>query len=346
MGLGWQRAFLYSIPVLPILSVQLLMEGVKTLLQSSNRSTIWRVDLPRRPPFVSKEFLLSSRDSNLEISLHEKLSHIPGVLRGSGSIYEGKPRLFTEYCERGSFRSFFVLRKEPLSEAELLGLYSQMVRTVRLMHEQGVAHGAISAENWLLTADMQPKLTDFGYAEDHSTRESIVRVSESSEKPSDRFFVEDALRLSKVFYQMATCDFTIQVLSLSGTAVQRACEERGYSPKVSNTICYLLQLHCHSHNFEVRRVLEILEVPPDGRMTFADLEELVVYDYCSFCDYGRPARPFAPCEHRICNLCERRIRKNYGILICERCVLTSNPSPSRTVATLEFEFSHLFPRQD
>lgn len=319
------------------------MEGVKTLLQSSNRSTIWRVDLPRRPPFVSKEFSLSSRDSNLEISLHEKLSHIPGVLRGSGSNYEGKPRLLTEYCERGSFRSFFVLRKEPLSEAELLGLYSQMARTVRLVHEQGVIHGAISAENWLLTADMQPKLIDFGHAQDLSVSEPIAYKAQSSERLPEHLSMNDATSLSMVFYQMATRDFNAEVLSMSATDIKLACGQRGYSHKVHDEICQLLQLHSPPYPEEFD--LETFEM--QGGMVMAASDYLfpslseIGDDYCSFCKHGRPARRFAPCDHLICALCERRITELYNELICELCRDTVSLSPMRIVPTKEYEFSNI-----
>lgn len=312
------------------------MAGVKTLLRSSSRSTTWRIDLPSQPTaFVAKEFSLSSGDNTLEIHIHEKLSGTPGIVRCFGSSYEGKPRLLTEYCARGSVRSFIEERKEPLSEAELLSLYSQMARTMRLLRGQKVAHRAISAENWLITADMQAKLNDFGHAKDFSS----VQMPGSSEKSSERLFLEDALRLSRVFYQMATCDFRAQVLSMSATAVKRACEERGYSRRVSNAICHFLCLRSHPYP-EQFQDLETLDL--DAEMTFPAEEEAVDHNYCSVCVNGRPARLFVECEHRICDPCEREIRARRGRLLCELCGNTfSVPQPTRTEPNREYDFSNV-----
>jgi len=241
------------------------MAGVKTLLQSSNRSAIWRVELLGRPTFVSKEFTFSDADSNLEISLHEKLNSVPGVVRGIGSSFEGKPRLLSEYCARGSIKAFFVLRNEPLSEAELLGLYSQMARTVRLVHEQGVIHGAISAENWLLTANMQPKLIDFGHAQDLSVSEPIAYKAQSSKKLPEHLSMNDATSLSMVFYQMATREFNAEVFGMSVTAIKFACRQQGYSHKVHDEICQLSPYpeEFDLETFEMPGVMEAPEEAPD-----------------------------------------------------------------------------------
>lgn len=300
------------------------MVGLKTLIHRSTRSTVWRVDgIPGLPAFVSKEFRRDSDENRNEIVIHEKLSHIPGVVKGFGSPYEGKSRLLTEYCEKNSIRSFFEESKEPVSEADLLSMYRQMTTTLQLVHEEKVAHRAISAENWLLTADIQVKLTDFGHARLLSISEPITDIAGSSEKSFHLLFAEDALRLSKVFYQMATCDFNAQVLNLPGSAVKAACAERKYSPLVSNAICHLLRFRCRPLDPDAHQAYQ---APQDPGISFEDLEELPEPNnrLCTFCCI-RPARPIVFCEHWICDTCERYYR-SLGILGCPICSTTGNAS--------------------
>lgn len=213
------------------------MATVRRLIQQSFRSQIWQVEIPGQPTFVLKEFNIRSASSDQEMRLYEELSDITGVVKCLGCKFEEKPALMTEFCAIRSMRFYLSWIPEPVPETTLLDWYRSMSRTVSSLHNRRVAHKAIDATNWLLTDGMQVKLTDFGLA----VRLAEVNEDRTQESPTDPF-IEDALQLANVFYQMATCDLSTKVLSLPGTAVKRACAERGYGWRASNTICLLLLL--------------------------------------------------------------------------------------------------------
>ena len=336
------------------------MAARKTSLYNSHRSDIWKVECPSKPIFVSKEFSASSSDTSLEIGFHERLKNIPGVVRFIGADYGEQPVLYMQYCEKGSLKSFIEGSEERISEELLLFWYRSMARSMRLMHAGRVVHRVINASNWLVTADLHIKLTDFGHARvlervpGIDTRSESLRDEDTGQSTGVRtkqIFAEDALRLAKVFYQMATFDFNIRVLSLQNKDIYDHCERRGYSSQVSSAICHLLSLRkgvgIITRQAEVGEILMGLEQPfPDNIPASLELEDLEEIKYpCSLCNTSKGIRQFQ-CEHWICETCERRLLRhelNRGdIEICELCgnTVTSAKSP-RVMEAGFFDFSQM-----
>ena len=319
------------------------MAAMKSSLYESTRSVIYRIDKPGPHSFVSKEFAVASEENEREIALHERLRGIAGVLQCKGSNYEGKLRLLSELCEKGSLRDCCEERRESFEEEILLGLMKSMARTLLLVHEEGIAHRAISAENWLLTDGMQPVLTDFGHAKDLNSSKIDPSSTLTSYKVSQHFFTEDILRLARVFYQIATCDFSTKVLTLPGTAVKRAITERGYSLRVSNTICYLLRLRAPWGQEDVDQVLRRLE-DADQLEELPPVPESPAVLKCSFCPNGSPEIQIFNCEHKACLPCELRMREQ-GRLVCEICgsMLSSSSQHRRMAPASDYDSTDLFP---
>jgi serine/threonine protein kinase len=66
-----------------------------------------------------------------------------------------------ELCAQGPLFGV-VAETGRLDEAEARYFFKQMVNAVKHAHEQGVAHGALKAENILMGANFTVKMSDFG----------------------------------------------------------------------------------------------------------------------------------------------------------------------------------------
>src|SRR5262249_51606140 len=76
--------------------------------------------------------------------------------------HEGKPYFSLEFCPGGSLEG--KLDGTPLSPRPAAELVEALARAVHHAHEKGVIHRDLKPANVLLTAEGQPKVTDFGLA--------------------------------------------------------------------------------------------------------------------------------------------------------------------------------------
>jgi len=256
--------------------------------------------------------------------------------------------LLMELCEHGSLKAYLEGLKEPMSEERLLLWYRSMAKTMRLMHAERVAHRVISADNWLVTNDLQVKLTDFGHAIKLNVIHSGCTESTSlrGESPGLRrkhIFAEDALRLARVFYQMATFDFNVAVWNVQCSDIGLMCRQRGYSEQVRNSICHLLQLRniSASRQAEVGEILQHLEMMQTS-LDIPSLQDLEDSSYlCSLCKYAEGRYQF-PCEHWICETCQKRMMRcsNSGTeQMCELCASVDSSPQLHRVVVEQFDFS-------
>jgi len=325
------------------------MADRKTSLYTSNRSNIWKVECASKPVFVSKEFTASSADSSREIGFHENLKAIPGVVGYLGCCYGEYPKLVMEFCEHGSLKHFLKSLREPVPEDRLLFWYQSMAKTMRLMHAARVVHRVISAENWLVTGDYQVKLTDFGHAtkmeviHGEPTKSTSLRdeTGESTGLRTKQIFAEDAMRLARVFFQMASFDFTSPVLNLVLNEIESMCRQRGYSDQVSTQICNLLQLRNKAINrqAEVGEILQRLELGQLLPVVSLDTRELEGLPFvCSSCKNADGIYQLS-CEHLICEICKKRLSSRRTELICDLCPNTVTSSGAPRVVEGQFDFS-------
>lgn len=71
-----------------------------------------------------------------------------------------------EYCQKGEL--FDYLRTEGPLTHEMAGkVFSQIHSAVKYMHELGIAHRDIKAENIVFDNEMNAKLIDFGLARNY-----------------------------------------------------------------------------------------------------------------------------------------------------------------------------------
>ena len=320
------------------------MTDSKTLIYSSRRSLIWKAECQSKPVFVSKEFFSSSKETSLELYFHENLSSsIDGIVLGLGKQYDMQPKLYLEYCANGSLRSYLETLTQPLSETQLLAWYSSMIQTLRDVHLKRIVHRIINSDNWLVTSRLQVKLTDFGYAlliEEGDSKTPNSLKNDDGERTglySVRIFAEDVVRLARVFYQMATFDFTTTVLSLQPREITDACRRRGYSSRVCAVICKLRNVMKLSSQKDIVGLLSDLENTETVVLSDQDLVDIMAKNDCSYCHEAPGIWSFPICEHMLCNSCGQSVFRGE----CELCQRTTSTEFTPQQHPADFNFSSI-----
>jgi tRNA A-37 threonylcarbamoyl transferase component Bud32/uncharacterized protein (DUF433 family) len=91
-----------------------------------------------------------------------RLQH-PGIVQVfEVGEHDGHSFLALEFVEGGSLASR--LSEEPWPPKEAAALVEKLARAVQAAHDKGIVHRDLKPENVLLTADGEPKVTDFGLA--------------------------------------------------------------------------------------------------------------------------------------------------------------------------------------
>lgn len=105
-----------------------------------------------------------------EIHHHRRLHH-PNVLQLYEVIQtESYIWMVTELCTTGELYDYLVERGT-LSEPEALRIFGQICLGVGYIHEQGIVHRDLKLENILLDADLNVKLSDFGFTRAYEERQ-------------------------------------------------------------------------------------------------------------------------------------------------------------------------------
>jgi hypothetical protein len=90
-----------------------------------------------------------------------------------GVTEDGRDYIVSEFVEGPTLREFVQAADEPMPPREAAALAAAIARGVQAAHAVGVVHCDLKPDNILVTADRQPKITDFGLAvglEDHDAR--------------------------------------------------------------------------------------------------------------------------------------------------------------------------------
>lgn len=102
-----------------------------------------------------------------EISIMKTLNH-PNILKIKDSFEmqiesnEEYIVIILEYCKNGDLLTFANQHKFKNSKQRLKILY-EFLSAVKYLHNNGISHGDLKAENILISANFKPKLCDFGY---------------------------------------------------------------------------------------------------------------------------------------------------------------------------------------
>ena len=86
----------------------------------------------------------------------------------------GQLWVLTELCRCGSLRDIMRRTLETLNEAQLAFVAAETLKGLCYLHARGIVHHDIKAGNILLTEDGQPKLADFGVAQQLRSADQVV----------------------------------------------------------------------------------------------------------------------------------------------------------------------------
>jgi formylglycine-generating enzyme required for sulfatase activity/tRNA A-37 threonylcarbamoyl transferase component Bud32 len=128
--------------------------------------------------------------------------------------HDGLPFFSLEFCAGGSLDG--KLQGRPLPPAEAAALAEKLARAVHYAHLRGVVHRDLKPANVLLTADGEPKITDFGLAKQLDSGSNLSQSGSVMGTPSymapeqaagrvhDTGPAADVHSLGAVFYQLLT----------------------------------------------------------------------------------------------------------------------------------------------
>jgi hypothetical protein len=204
--------------------------------------------------------------------------------------YQAQPYFSLEYCPGGSLAE--QLDGTPWEPAKAAELMQTLARAVQAAHEASVVHRDLKPANVLLTADGQPKITDFGLAkkldeQSHTQTGAVVGTpsymapEQAGGKGKQVGVAADIYALGAILYELLTGRPPFRAPSALDTVLQLLSEEpvpvRRLQPKVPRdleTVC-----------------LKCLEKDPKKRYaTAADLAEDLRRFLAGEAIQARPAR--------------------------------------------------------
>lgn len=296
-----------------------------------SREAIWRREAyrdgsGREVQAIVKTFKISRADSFLEVNLHREACRLcPGVVRVlDNSIEEGRLCLKLEFCEQGSLFDVMGTAKTPFALGQLMQWYGSMLSTLATLHENRIVHRCIDLSNWLVTAEGEVKLSDFGQGK-------VIKSKETYQVHSIRMnraylerdllngtavvhspFAEDMWSLGKVFFELAVRKVfdhlnTFSQLQLE-EKVTRELTSFGCPPL---TQLVLGMLHTDSsQRFSAQAALEALrQISPQAQEAFEGP--------CPSC-LSSPVMAFQ-CGHASCAQCWRQKVDECVKLECPTC---------------------------
>lgn len=142
-------------------SVVFLVEEEKTRIQYSAK-VIPKIDMIQKNlmKFIEREiYIMKELD-------HPNIVHLYDTFTIQNQTNEEFIVMIMEYCENGDLLNY-AIGPGFTSDSERKRIILEFLSAVQYLHNRGIAHGDIKAENILLGKDNTAKLCDFGYA--HTT---------------------------------------------------------------------------------------------------------------------------------------------------------------------------------
>lgn len=180
-------------------SVTILQDSDVTMLEqlgAGSFATVFRGTMPKSNQEVAVK-VLSSKVVQLSDFLHELGAMVsfqsPHIVRIYGAITVKKFAIVMEFCARGSLFHVLNVRDAAMSRSLDWGAGLIMLQDcaagLKALHDVGFIHRDIKSLNYLVTADMHCKLSDFGMAK----LESRAQLSMSAPKGTLVFCAPEVL---------------------------------------------------------------------------------------------------------------------------------------------------------
>ena len=171
--------------------------------------------------------------------------------------------MIMEYCENGDLLTFALNHKFE-SENQKKKIIIEFLDAVKYLHNKGISHGDIKAENILLDENLIAKLCDFGY-----TRTSVVAGNES--KNGTLYYAAPELFRQGKFDTLKTDIWAIGVTLYSLSELQFPFKDGDQKYIINQIVTGKLSIRPEI-DFKLRRVVErCTQMDPKSRPTIFDL---------------------------------------------------------------------------
>lgn len=196
-------------------------------------STIY--PLASSPAQVLKLFHSNSPEAFKEAEMHRTAAALTTGVVGFVETYikQGQLGIVMEACQWGNLGETVTEGLMGWSEKELLLIGRSMMRIVKSLHDNGIAHCDLGLENWLVSRKNTLKVTDFGSAE------SIPVLFDAK----DSRFGGDNLQIGKNLYKMTffkPCRYDKCALDVLLLDITTKAKKKGYSEDLAELISVLL----------------------------------------------------------------------------------------------------------
>jgi serine/threonine protein kinase len=130
---------------------------------------------------LNKEFVYNDHIRKRFIDEARKLYRMnhPRIIRVTQIIEEKEEVAFVMEYLKGQSLKEFIESRDNISANEIVGLFLQMLDALNYVHQQKLVHRDIKPSNFMLTADGELKLLDFGIAKNNDNNAEYTSTSAS-----------------------------------------------------------------------------------------------------------------------------------------------------------------------
>lgn len=238
---------------------------IVTLVEDQNTGEKYSAKIISKKDIENRNMLKSIMN---EINVLKSLSH-PNIIKLE-ETFEIKNNneeefivIITEYCEYGDLLSF-ATNEGFKNEKMMKKIILNFLEGIKYLHNKGISHGDIKAENILLGKEMTPKLCDFGYC-----RTSIIAGDES--KNGTLYYAAPELFHKGQFDTLKTDIYAIGITLYSLAELQFPFKDGNQQYIVKQIISGKLSIR-KGLNYQLRKLVErCTEMNPTHRPNICDL---------------------------------------------------------------------------
>lgn len=171
--------------------------------------------------------------------------------------------IVTEYCENGDLLAY-ITEKGFESETIKKRIISDFLKAIQYLHQQGISHGDIKAENILLDSNLNAKLCDFGYCRTHV-------IEGDSFKNGTLYYAAPELFHSGCFNTLSADIYSIGITLYSLSELQFPFQSGNQEFIVQQIVNGCLYIQCGLNRKLRRLVMKCTSMNPKNRPSIDDI---------------------------------------------------------------------------
>lgn len=178
-------------------------------------------------PLDNQKAALVNKEKNRfvdEARILAKLDEQPGIVNVISYFEQfNTAYIIMEYIEGQSLSDYVISRGGWLPVDEVLNIMEPVIKSLALIHQQGIVHRDISPDNIMLTSQGKVKLIDFGAAKTKEMNVNADRVAKRSYSPPEQFNPAATIGTYSDVYAMCSSLYEL----MGGCKVQNSSDRMG-----------------------------------------------------------------------------------------------------------------------